>query len=314
MSMPLEDETLDKYRKTGRIAKEARVFGLGLIRENARLFDVAEKVEGFIIDRGALPAFPVNLAVNAVAAHYTPGINDETRFTRGDLVKLDVGVHVDGFIGDTAATVEVGTNNWTQLIKASAEALNAAVEIMRPGVKLSMVGSTIERTIESYGFRSVSNLTGHGLGQYKLHAGLSVPNVADGTIGMPKPGDVLAIEPFATNGAGKVDGVKGGNIFRIVKEEKAKPSLSDKLVASVVGKPDDKETAFLESLRARYRTLPFSDRACHRTEPNASTYIKSLRRKGILYSYPILRDVGGGMVSQAEHTVIITGDGYEIIT
>ncbi|PIV69464.1 MAG: type II methionyl aminopeptidase, partial [Euryarchaeota archaeon CG01_land_8_20_14_3_00_38_12] len=200
----MDKKIVEKYRKAGRIAAEARDYGIGLVKENAFLLDVAEKIEKYIIEKGAKPAFPVNIGINDVAAHYTPRHDDKTVFRKGEIVKIDVGAHVDGYIGDTACTVEVETNRYTRMIKASKEALEAALELIKPDIDLSIVGSAVEQTIRSYSFVPVSNLTGHSLKQFQLHAGKSVPNISTNVKEKIKKDDVLAVEPFATNGAGRV--------------------------------------------------------------------------------------------------------------
>ncbi len=295
----MDEEILSKYKKAGKIASAARDYGASKVREGALLLDMAEDVENFIIEKGGKPAFPINLAINDAAAHFTPSHDDKIKFNKGDLVKIDVGVQVDGYVGDTAATVEVGTRRWESLIRSTKEALDAAIDLMGPNTRLDDVGAAIQRVIEAFGFVPVENLTGHSMERYKLHAGLSVPNVMGDGSGSVKTGDVIAIEPFATDGAGRVDGKKGGNIYRLIKPRQ----IGNKELMSLVN-----------SINENYSTLPFSERWCHKFDKKAKQHIKKLLRAGILYSYPILRDVGRGTVAQAEHTVIITEDGCETIT
>jgi methionyl aminopeptidase len=295
----MEDDIRKKYSKAGKIAKAAREFGASKIKEGALLLDVAEKVEDFIIKQGGAPAFPLNLTINEQAAHFTPAHDDKLRFQRGDVVKLDVGVHVDGYVGDTATTIEVGTHSWGDLIRATEEALDAAIGLMKPNARLDDVGAAIQRVIESFGFNPVENLTGHSMEQYKLHAGLSVPNVMGEGSGSVSQGDVIAIEPFSTDGAGMVDGKKSGNIYRLIRTRKVANKELNKLI---------------EHIDKRYSTLPFSERWCHKYDKKSKHRIKKLERIGVLHSYPILKDIGSGTVAQSEHTVIITEEGCETIT
>ncbi len=290
---------MEAYYTAGRIAGEARTYGASLVKEGSTYLEVAEKTEELIKKKGGVPAFPVNVAVNDVAAHFTPHHNSKDAFARGDVVKVDVGVHVDGYIGDTATTVEVGTRNWTDLIRASEHALQTAIELLKPNVQMRMIGGAIERAVDSVGYKSISNLTGHSMQQFSLHAGKSVPNVLDTNSATAKEGDVLAIEPFATNGAGKVTGKKGGNIYRLLRARDLKKRAL---------------TTLLRSIEDSFLTLPFAERWCLQFDNKASHRIGKLVRLGALYSYPILRDGGGGMVSQAEHTVIVTESGCEVIT
>ncbi len=298
----MNEETFQNYKKAGEIACSVREYGADLIKENVPLLKVAEAVEALIYEKGGKPAFPVNLAINDIAAHFTPCHNEKLAFCSGDVVKIDVGVHIDGYIADTAKTVEVGTMNWTELIIASKEALAVAIEIIRPGVKLNVIGSAVEQTINSFGFRSVSNLTGHSLKQYSLHAGLSIPNVQDGAEGKIEEGDVIAIEPFATNGAGKVEGKKSGNIYRLWGKGRSRAFKNQSL------------NAFVKHIEREYSTLPFCERWCYDFDKKVHSHLHRLLRYGIITSYPTLRDKGGGIVAQTEHTLIVTSDGCEVTT
>lgn len=295
----MDDEILEKYRLTGRIAKEVLHYGVTLIIEGRRLVDVANEVEAMIGSKGAKPAFPVNLAINEVAAHYTPKHNEKRVFERGELVKLDVGVHVDGYIGDTAKTVEVGSTERQALIAAAEAALKSAIGVIKPKTKLRFIGRAIERTLNSYGTRPISNLTGHSMEKFRLHAGKSIPNIMDASEECVELGDVIAIEPFSTTGSGRVEGKKGGSIYRIVRK-------------TPIPKPELQR--FFSRIQEEYRTLPFSERWCFSIEKNAESYLRKLVKRGVITEYPTLCEVKGGLVAQAEHTVIVTEKGCEVIT
>lgn len=295
----MDEEILEKYRKAGKIASEARDLGAGLVKEGSRVLDVVSDIEALIIERGAFPAFPTNIAIDDVAAHFTPSSTEKMKFQRSQVVKIDVGVHVDGYVGDTARTVEVDTRNWDKLIEASSNALGVALEMIHPGLKLRTIGTSIERTIESFGYKSIINLTGHSLEQYNLHAGLSVPNVMDESTESIAKDMVLAIEPFATTGAGKVGGKKGGNIYRLVTDKEIGHKEADEL---------------REYIAERFTALPFTDRWCIDFDKKAKSHIQRLIRHGVVTTYPILRDVGRGIVSQREHSVVVTDSGCEILT
>ena len=298
--MPLPDDVVEKYRLAGRIAREAREYGAGLIRDGASLLEVVNTTEALIISRGARPAFPVNIAINEVAAHFTPRHDEENlTFARGDVVKLDVGVHVDGYIGDTAVTVEVGTSDRSDMRKAVDEALRAAIEMIRPGVDLALVGAAIEATISARGFKPIENLTGHSLERYVLHAGISVPNVREKGAGVVREGDVLAVEPFATDGMGRVDGKKNSSIYRFVRRRFARTSEARQL---------------LREIEANYSSLPFSERWCVRYSGDPAGALEALVRCGSVSFYPTLREVDDGIVTQAEHTIIVGRDGATVTT
>ncbi len=299
----MDEAALEKQRKAGRIGREALDRGIGLIKEGARLLDVANRVEEFIVSKGAFPAFPTNISINAQAAHFTPRHNDgDLLFQRGDLVKLDVGVHVDGYIADTARTTEVSTRNWTEMIRAAEDAVATAIELMRPGVSTRTVGAAIERAILSHGYKPVMNLTGHLLQRYLLHGPKAVPNVGDARHheeSIVEAGDSFAIEPFATNGAGMVEGRKSGNIYRIVELRKTGDKGPDGLA---------------EAIHRDLKTLPFSERWAHKIDPKAPIYLQRLMRASVVMTYPVLVEVRSGMVAQAEHSVVVTEGGCEPTT
>ncbi len=295
----MKKEILANYRKAGKIAGKVREYGMGLIREGKRFLDVAEAVEKKTIELGGEIGFPTNIAVDEQAAHYSPCIDDELTFVRGMVVKLDVGVHIDGYIGDTASTLEVGSNNNRMLIQASREALMNALDVVGPGVELSSIGRTIEDTIRSFGYRPVGNLTGHGLGRFKLHTGVAIPNVRGPEKGILKAGDVVAIEPFATDGEGWVKEMQPSNIYQFIRDKRVK---------------DTKARELLAVISERWNALPFTERWCGEFMEKPRPALKRLVKSRAISSYPILRERKMGIVSQAEHTVFITENGCEILT
>lgn len=295
----MNDDILEKIRRAGAISGEARKLGASLIDEGVTLLSVAEEVEAYMLRKGARPAFPTNLSINDQAAHYTPRSDDKLTFKKGDLVKVDVGAHVDGYIGDTAQTVEVRTRNWTNLINASAKALAMAVETVSEGVTVGSISGTIERAIKSEGFLPVTNLTGHGMGCYNLHAGLTIANYDDGNPTKIKKDMMIAIEPFATNGGGEVRNSKPGNIYRILRDREIR---------------DDGARKLFGLIKENFHGLPFCERWCTALDPKAPLHLKTLVRHGILYAYPVLTEIKGGMVSQTEHTVVLNGYKAEVTT
>lgn len=286
----MDEEVLRKYRMAGDIAAKAREFGKELVEEGASYLEVVEKTEEKIRDLGGKPAFPVNLSVNEVGAHDTADVGEKRKIDSG-LVKLDVGVHVDGYIGDTAVTVPVNTEK-EELVEASRRALDNALEMIEPGRKVSEVSSKIEETIKEFGYNPIRNLTGHGLEQYDLHAKIEFPNVETGIDYELKKGDVFALEPFATDGSGKVI-ESNRKLILMWKEDKSVRSLEGRKI--------------LKMAKDDFNKLPFSKRWL--TENVSKLRLKmSLRQltdRNALHEYPVLREVDKGDISQAEHTVIV---------
>jgi len=295
----LDEHALDCIRKAGRLSAEARELGRSLVAEGVKLSDVADQMESHILEHGGRPAFPVNISLNATAAHFTPNSNDDIVFGSGDLVKLDVGAHVDGFLGDTATTVEVGTRNWQPLIQAAERALQLALEMAQDGVSVGTIGGVVERSIKGTGFRPVVNLSGHEMKRYNLHAGLSIPNYDDGTLTKVRGNMLLAIEPFATNGQGQVANGRSGNIYRVLRDRPLKDPEAERL---------------FQLIKQEFTTLPFCERWCDRLHPNSGPTLRTLHRHGVISTYPVLTETKQGMVSQAEHTVLVGNGRGEVTT
>jgi len=287
--------------KAGEIAKQVKKEVAQMIKPGAKLYDIAEFVERRIVELGGKPAFPCNLSINEQAAHYTPYKGDESVLKEGDYLKLDLGVHVDGYIADTALTFRVGMEP-DELMEAVKEALDNAIATVRAGAKIRDIGKAIEDTIRGRGFNPIVNLSGHKIERYKLHAGISVPNVyrqAD-TYEL-KEGDVFAIEPFGTTGAGQVTEVPPALIFMYVRDRPVRNVHSRRLLIRI---------------KKEYKTLPFAYRWLQGFMPEGQLKLalSQLERAGAIYAYPILREVRGGMVAQFEHTMIVEKDGALVTT
>ena len=283
---------LDRWREAARIAARARELGLRLAVPGARLKEVADEVESFIRSEGAQPAFPTNLSRNDEAAHYTPGPETTAVLETGDLLKVDVGAHLDGAIADTADTVEVGgTHRWEHLIRAAREGRAAGIAHVRAGVRVDEVSRAIAEAVRARGLKPVSNLTGHSIERYLLHAGKSIPNVPGASAEVLEEGEVVAIEPFSTNGAGEIGNGPFGNIMRFRKD----PGNSDPALAAMF---------------SRFRTLPFTARWV--VAPEELESLKRYQRH--LQTYPVFVERGHGQVAQAEHTVLVGPGGAEVLS
>lgn len=294
----MDPEVRAALHEAGRVSREAKDRGAEMVAEGALLLDVAEEIEGVMRKRGLRPAFPTCISIDHIAAHYSPTHDDTLRFRRGNVVKLDLGAQRDGWVADTAVTVEVGTRNWSRLIQASELALQTAIEAVQPGVETRLLGEGIRRAIEANGYKPIRNLTGHTIERYVLHAGKSVPNIPHGHDALEED-EVVAIEPFSSSGAGEVDGRRTGNIYRVLRTKPLKDAgLND----------------FLAQLAAEFKSLPFAERWAHALNPKAPALLNQLLRTGAVMTYPALLDVGDGIVAQTEHTMIVTADGADVTT
>jgi len=286
------DEIIEKYRKAGKILSEVRAEAVKKVTEGASLLSVAEFTENLIREKGGQPAFPVNISRNDEAAHSTPSFNDTAVFGK-DMVKLDIGVHIDGYIADTAVTVDLSGN--PKLVEAAEAALDRALKFIHAGVNTSDIGGVIEDTIGTFGFKPIINLTGHGLAQYIQHAPPSIPNKRMPHGIVLEEGDIVAIEPFATNGAGKIHDAGDAEIYHLVAEKPVRHPSARALLQEI----------------GKYKTLPFAKRWLGERVDFA---LVQLVRAGVIQPYPILKEIQGGLISQAEHTIMVTKEGCEVIT
>jgi methionyl aminopeptidase len=290
--VPRYPADLDRWRQAGKIAGQARERGLSWAKPGTGRRELAERIEAYIRDQGAEPAFPTNLSRNWEAAHYTPSESDAEILGPGDLLKVDVGAHLDGAIADTAGTVEVGdTHRHDRLVKAVQDAVTAGIRAVRPGGTVDAVSRAIESAVHVQGFKPVVDLTGHTIESYLLHAGKSIPSVGGYSTASLEEGEVVAIEPFVTNGEGHIEDGPFGNIIRF----RTDPGPKDPVLAKTF---------------ARFRTLPFTTRWV--MDPAEKAALKRGRR--LLQTYPVFVETGRGWVAQAEHTVLVGPNGAEVLT
>ena len=279
------------YEESGEICKKAREFGVTLLKEGAKFIDIAEKIESKIRELGGEPAFPVDIGINHLAAHDSPRFNDDRMLEEGDVVKLDLGVHINGAVSDTAVTVEIGSSKYKELIESAEEALKKAIEIVKPGVEVRAIGKVIQETIQSYGFSPIINLSGHGVELYEVHTSPTIPNYDNGDATKLENGQAIAIEPFATDGSGKVIEGKMAGIYQLVNAKNVR---------------DSNARTILEFIAEKYKTLPFSERwIIKEFGIRAKFGLLSLEREGVIKQYTILPEKERGQVAQAERTVIV---------
>ncbi|MEF8778884.1 MAG: type II methionyl aminopeptidase [Natronomonas sp.] len=294
MSPDLTDEQFEKHREAGEILAQVRAETADRVEVGASHLEVAEFAENRIRELGGEPAFPVNISIDEEAAHATPAPGEETTFGE-EMINLDIGVHIDGWLADTAVTVDLSEH--AELAEAPAEALDAAIEIIEPGVETGEIGAEIEDVIDGYGYNPVVNLSGHGLGHWEQHTDPNIPNRAVAQGVELEVGDVVAIEPFATDGGGKVNEGADEEIFALEQE------------ASVRNR-DAREA--LEQIVEEFKTLPFARRWLDTRRSEMA--LRRLQRQNVVHGYPVLKEDDGCLVSQKEHTIIVTEDGCEVTT
>ena len=290
--MEFNKEEKEKILKAGKIASEVRSYARTIVKSGVPLLEIAEKIESKIVELGGKPAFPVNLSINEIAAHYTPN-NDDKTLAHG-LIKVDFGVHIDGWASDNAFSADLENNEENKnLIKASEEALKNALENTKSGVTTGKVGQVISEKIESLGFNPIINLSGHSMEKYELHAGITIPNIGDGRGTFLGEG-LYAIEPFVTKGSGKVRDGRPSGIYEIQEKKKPRSQLARKV---------------MEFIEEEYNTLPFCSRwLIKKLGPSVTLALREMEDSGILHHFSQLIEVSGNKVSQTEHTILVEKD------
>ena len=293
----------DCYQRAGKIASVVRERARKKYHVGSSVFRICESIEAEIRELGGVPAFPVNVSLNDIAAHYTAEPNDILEVKDSDILKIDIGVQLDGYIADTAVTVCYDPKS-EALVKVAEMALNEAVKVAKADTKANDIGAAVENTILKQGFKPIQNLSGHSLDRYTIHAGRSIPNIR--TIGPSfrlSSNQAYAVEPFVTtnDGQGVVYEGRIRNIFSITSRKPSKNQDAD---------------IFLAQLWNKFRTLPFATRWITDLyeEQKARQLIEFLVKKRNVHAYPILVEGNGKIVSQAEHTLIPGTNSNYVIT
>lgn len=285
----MEKEVMEKYRKAGRINAEIREEISGILKPGLKILDLANRIEELIEKKGAKPAFPVNISINEIAAHYTPSFADAREIGEGELVKIDIGVHVDGYIGDSAFTY---CSQPSGLIKASEKVLADAIRVVKPGVSIAEIGKAIEDSAKSQGVGVIVNLTGHTLDRYVFHGSPSILNVSNNVSYRFKEGDVIALEPFITETNGHVRNSGTVEIYRYLQDRPVRLTEARRILAAA---------------RDEYHSLPFAKRWLYRkfSPIKVSLALRQLDAVDALETYPVLKEVGNMPIAQSEHTIIV---------
>lgn len=284
----MDQNIIDNYIKAGKIASQIREEARKMVKIGLSLVELAETLEKKIRTLGGVPAWPINISINEIAAHYSPSRGDETRIKEGDLVKIDIGVAVEGYIADTSVSVALDKED-TILVEAAEKALEEALKLIKPGADIADIAAKIEETITKMGAKPIVNLTGHGLDQYLVHVDPKVPNHKESFHYILEEGEVIAIEPFTTKGRNYINESDSDRALTYtIVEEKPVRSPEARMI--------------LQSLRERHG-MPFTDRWLNISGIKLRLAMKELSDRGCINSYPILK--GDSKIAQAEHTVVV---------
>jgi len=209
---------LNEHREAAEVHRTARKYLRTIAQPGELMIDIVEKLEDKVRElvRAHFPergiAFPTGCSINHVAAHWTPNAGDKTVLKRDDVVKFDIGIHVNGRIIDSAFT-HYFNPRYDPLALAVREATNAGIREAGIDVRLGDVGAAIQEVMESYEVeldgkvypvKAIRNLCGHSVGHYRIHYGKSVPSVKTADQTKMEEGEVFAIETFGSTGKGVV--------------------------------------------------------------------------------------------------------------
>lgn len=290
----MNEDEIKKYLTAGEIAKRVKKDSRKWVKEGEFLLDLCEKVEKRIEELGGAPAFPCNICINEVAAHFTSPPGFSGRVPPEGLVKIDFGVHVDGYIVDTAFTIPLSPRD-REIVEVAENSLLRVSEILKAGVKISQVGEIVERSARSRGFKVIRNLTGHEIGRFNLHTGLSIPNIKTFSVEKFRKDMVVAIEPFITSadGSGEVGEIENTYIYRF-----------KHLSIDYMGEFSN----IVKRLHNSFKTLPFCERwvlsRFRDIEKESFKNALESSRKNLIF-YPVLVEINRKKVAQAEDTFLV---------
>ena len=292
----MNSQIKQNYIKAGRISAEVLEYGKSLIKKGNSILEATELIEKKIFELGGKPAFPVQISCNEIAAHFCVEEDDKTIFD-SQVVCLDLGVHVNGAIGDNAYTIDL-SGSYNDLVKAAQKALDEALKIINVGTELREIGKVINDTIKSYGYNPVRNLSGHGLDLYNIHTKPTVPNIDDGNKTKLTKGMAFAVEPFATTGAGVVAEKGLPSVFMLEHPRNVRSPITREVLKEIIS----------------YGGLPFAKRwLARKFGAKANFALRELTQLGMVHQFPPLVEVNNGIVTQAEHSILIDDNGEVVV-
>jgi methionyl aminopeptidase len=237
------DSVYQEARQAAEVHRTARQwFQKNVVKPGLRMIDLAESLENKVrqlIEDSPLKAgiaFPLGCSLNHCAAHYTPNPGDETILGVDDVVKFDLGTHINGRIIDSAFTMCFNPQ-YIPLINAVKEATNTGIRTAGIDVRICDIGEAIQEVMESheveingkvYPVKCIRNLQGHSIERYRIHGGKSVPIVKGGPETKMEENEFYAIETFGSTGRGRVDDVGDCSHYMKNYHRDTYPALRDK--------------------------------------------------------------------------------------
>lgn len=325
----LQTEMYRKVRIASECHRQVRQWAMSWIRPGILLTDMCAAIENknreLVVESGlqAGIGFPTGCSLDYVAAHYTPNPGDTTRLGYNNVMKIDFGTQIEGRIIDCAWTVAFNPK-FDPLLAAVKDATNTGVKAAGIDVRLCDIGEQIQEVMESYEvtldgetfqIKPCSNLSGHSIGPYQIHAGKSVPIVKGGEETKMEEGEFYAIETFGSTGRGYVkDDLECSHYMKSFDA----PHIPLRMPAS---------KRLLSHINRTFGTLAFCPRWLEREDGGSFTIhkdkgkqtrymgaLKNLCKVGIVQEYPPLCDVKGCYVAQYEHTILLRPTCKEVLS
>ncbi len=296
---------IESLKKAGNIAQNVKKFIKPLVKEGLSVYDLVEKAESKMVELGGSCAFPVNVSINNTAAHYTSPIKDDGLvINSGDIVKIDLGVHIDGYIVDTAFSVSFNEEKSLEnIIQATEVAVDAAKMMAKPKVHTREIGKKIESIVKGFKFNPVKQLGGHQIERWTVHGKKQLPELGTQGGDIMEEGEIYAVEIFASTGDGIVHNTKYSYIYELNPYAGRVP-LRRKASKQILG-----------YINKNYQTLPFAERwLAKEFRMGISFGLQELIQQGKLQVHYVLSEQKGIFVAQTEETILITEDGYLQLT
>lgn len=298
----LEKESL---QKAGNIAKAVKKYIKPKIKGGAKVFDLITDTEAKIEELGGSCAFPANICINNIAAHYTSPIKDDgLEIQEGDLVKIDLGVHIEGYIVDTAFSINLSEEESLEnIIQAIEIALDAAKMLSKPKTNTRDIGKKIEEIVKGFKYNPIRELGGHQIERWTVHGKKQLPELGSQGGDIMEINEVFAIEIFASTGKGSVHNTQYSYIYEINPYAGRVP-LRRKTSKQLLG-----------FINKNYKTLPFAERwLAKEFRLGVAFGLQELIQQGKLQAHNVLAEKKGVNVAQIEETILITEEGFEQLT
>ncbi|KAK4191492.1 putative methionine aminopeptidase [Podospora australis] len=319
----LNSDFLNDYRHAAEAHRQTRQWAQKNIKPGQTLTEIANGIEDSVralvghqgLEEGdaqiAGMGFPTGLSINHCAAHYTPNAGNKMVLQQDDVMKVDIGVHVNGKIVDSAFTLAFNPR-YDPLLEAVKAATNEGIKHAGIDARLGEIGGYIQEVMESYEIeldgttypiKSIRNLNGHTILPYSIHGTKSVPIVKSNDQTKMEEGDVFAIETFGSTGNGYVH--EEGEVSHYARRSDA-PKVDLRLSSA---------KSLLNVINKNFGTLPWCRRYLDRLgQEKYLLGLNNLVQNGIVEAYPPLVDKKGSYTAQFEHTILIRPTVKEVIS